>query len=118
MNGSIEGIYAGYMTGAEGNGFSMFVFINGIVSGVDPLGVKFDGTYCAKEHHYDAAIKVTVPSGGMVIQGASAGSAGMTYTVTIKLEPNFAQLDHIRIDTPLGPANLRLRKLRGLGEAN
>ncbi len=96
----------------------MFVFLNGVVSGVDPLGVKFDGTYRALDTHYEAVIKVAIPSGGTVIQGASAGSGGMTYEVNLNLAFDFSEVDYIRIDTPLGPVNLRLRKLRKLGEGN
>jgi hypothetical protein len=111
---NIEGIYAGYMTGEEGNGFSMFTFLNGIVSGADPLGVTFDGTYEADENGYRVDVKVSVPSGGTVIQGASAGPHGLSYNVGLRLPWNFARNDFTRIDTPMGPVNLRLKKLRSL----
>lgn len=109
---SIDGFYSCYMTGAEGNGFAMFVFQAGVISGADPLGVLFDGTYVENKTDFDARINVTVPSGGTVIQGASAGPAGLTYQVTFKLKADFQEMDFFRIDTPLGAVNVRLKKLR------
>lgn len=114
MTERVEGIYSGYMTAAEGNGFSMFVFYNGVVSGADPLGVSYDGTYAQKGDVCSARVRVKVPSEAVVIQGASAGPAGMEYELGLDLPADFATRDFFRVDTPLGPVNLRLRKLRGL----
>ena len=110
----IDGIYSGYMTGAEGNGFSMFVFSAGAIVGADPLGVSFDGKYEKSESGHAVHIKVTVPSDGTVIQGVSSGPNGMTYDVEMVLEDGFEDHEFIRIDTPLGPVILRLEKLRSL----
>ncbi|MEH3157565.1 MAG: hypothetical protein PGN08_00815 [Sphingomonas taxi] len=114
MTKSIEGIYAGYMTGSEGSGFSMFVFLDGVVTGIDPLGVKFDGSYCTNGGTFEIDIKVTVPSGGTVIQGASAGSSGIVHNVKTSIDLNAAENGFVRIDTPIGPVNLRLQKLRDI----
>lgn len=118
MSDTIDGIYAGYMTGAEGNGFSMFAFIDGVLSGVDPLGVLFDGVYEQQEDGYFATVKVTVPGGGTVIQGASAGPEGMIYSVSVQIPLDFEKREFMRVSTPLGPVNLRLRKLRAFGKAS
>lgn len=114
MTNTIDGIYAGFMTGEEGNGFSMFSFLNGIISGADPMGVLFDGSYAVEADAYAVEVKVTVPAGGTVIQGASAGPSGLTYAVNFRLPLNFAGQDFSRIETPLGAVNLRLQKLRGV----
>lgn len=111
---AIDGIYAGYMTGAEVNGFATFVFLKGIISGVDPLGVMFDGTYTAHAEGYTVSVTVKIPSGGTVIQGASAGPDGISYNVQLQFSADFAEQDFIRIDTPLGAVNLRLKKIRDL----
>ena len=114
MSDRIDGIYAAFMTGEEGSGFSMFTFLNGVVSGADPLGVLFDGTYSAEADAYLVDVMVTVPAGGTVIQGASAGPSGLTYNVNLRLPTDFADQDFSRVETPLGAVNLRLQKLRGL----
>lgn len=114
---AVDGFYAGYMTGAEGNGFSMFVFTNGSIVGADPMGVQFDGSYVAEGDNISAKVDVRVPGGETVIQGAAAGPAGLTYTVDFVLPGDFADRDFIRLDTPLGAVNLKLRKLRDIGAA-
>ncbi len=111
----IDGIYACYMSGSEGNGFAMFIFSNGVVSGADPLGVLFDGSYTEDDDGtVNALVSVTVPQGGTVIQGVSAGPSGLIYRVPLKLLPNFEDQDFLQIETPLGPVNVRLKKIRGL----
>jgi hypothetical protein len=112
---TIDGIYAAYMTGTDGQGFGMFVFHNGILSGADPLGVRFDGMYESTEDgKILATIKVTVPPEGTVVQGVSVGSSPLTYEVPLLLEADLESMGVFRLDTPLGPVNVKLEKLRGL----
>lgn len=112
----IEGIYSAYMTGVDGNGFSMFIFSRGIVVGADPLGVKFEGIYERLEDGYSAQIVVSVPSNGTVIQGVSSGATGFEYKVSLKLQDGFEREDFVRIETPLGPVNLKLELLKALDQ--
>ncbi|MDV3456352.1 hypothetical protein RZN05_05105 [Sphingomonas sp. HF-S4] len=117
MATAIDGIYAGYMSGSEGNGVLMFVFKDGIISGADPLGVLFDGEYTPNADGTVAAtVKVTGPGGETVIQGASAGPSGLTYPVSMTLPADFACQEFIRVETPLGAVNLKLKKVRTLGD--
>lgn len=111
-----QGFYAGYMTGAEGQGFAMFVFRDGVISGTDPLGVLFDGAYSVEAHgELVGEVTVTIPPNGTVIQGVTAGPAGMEYTVPVKFGIHDFDLDYVELSTPLGPINLIMRKLRGIG---
>lgn len=113
-----EGFYASFMSGSDGQGFAMFIFADGVIAGADPLGVKFDGTYeTLGDGSLAGTVTVTVPPGGTVIQGASAGPAGLRYEVPIAFAPNAFALDFVKLDTPLGPVNLRMAKLRELGPA-
>jgi hypothetical protein len=112
---AIDGIYAAYMTGTGGQGFGMFVFQGGVLSGADPLGVKFDGTYKSSDDgKISGTIKVTVPPEGTVVQGVSVGSSPLTYEVPLLLESDLQAMGVFRLDTPLGPVNVKLEKLRGL----
>lgn len=112
---SWEGFYSGYMSGSDGQGFAMFIFANGAIAGADPLGVKFDGNYeIQADGSLAGKVTVSVPAGGTVIQGASAGPAGIKYEVVISFSPNAFVLDFVKLETPLGPVNLRLVKLREL----
>ncbi len=110
-----EGFYASYMSGSEGQGFAVFIFSNGIIAGADPLGVNFDGTYETQSDGSLAGnVTVSVPAGGTVIQGASAGPTGMKYDVPLVFAANAFALDFVELETPLGPVNLRMKKLRDL----
>jgi len=116
MTDAIDGVYAAYMTGASGQGFAMFVFQNGSIVGADPLGVLFDGEYspCPDSGPITGKVTVQVPPNGTVIQGVTSGPSGMTYEVPLTLVREFEQLDFIKIETPLGPVNIKLKKLRSL----
>lgn len=109
-----EGFYSGYMSGVDGQGFALLMFSGGIIVGADPLGVTFDGTYETQEDgSLKGTVQVSVPPHGTVIQGASAGPAGMQYDVVINFSNAFA-VDFVKLETPLGPVNIRLVKLREL----
>ncbi|MBC2777296.1 hypothetical protein [Parasphingopyxis marina] len=110
-----EGIYAAYMTASEGQGFSMFVFMGGRIVGADPFGVVYDGSYqTQKDGNLVGQVTVTVPPGVLVIQGATPGPDGMTYQVPLNFETDALGLDYITLETPLGPVNLRMTKIREL----
>ncbi|GBQ28445.1 hypothetical protein HLH34_11210 [Gluconacetobacter azotocaptans] len=78
MTKMIDGVYAAYMTGANGQGFAMFVFQSGIIVGADPLGVLYDGEYLpgADSEPITGKVTVRVPPNGTVIQGVRRGRRG------------------------------------------
>lgn len=113
-----DGFYAGYMSGLNGQGFAMFVFANGVIVGSDPLGVEFDGTYTTlQDGSLKGDLKVKIPAGGVVIQGVTAGPSGMTYHVPLAFAADVFAFDFLKIETPLGPVNLRMKKLREWGDS-
>lgn len=119
MTNNFDGFYAAYISGSNGNGFVMFVFSQGTLVGCDLLGVKFDGTYSeGADQQISGSVDVIVPPNGEVIQGVKAGPDGMNYSVPFTLSPDFLSAPYIALDTPLGPVNMRLEKLRGLGGAS
>lgn len=113
MSKVVDGIYAAFMTGTEGQGFGMFAFLNGQIFGADPLGVRFGGTYSVGEdNRITGTVRVEVPPNGTVIQGVSTGNTGFAYEVPIEFSSDFADIPFIAINTPLGPINVKLEKLR------
>lgn len=116
----IEGVYAAYMTGTEGQGFALVLFMDGIITGADPLGVLFDGWYkiSKKESSYSVSVNVKVPKGGTVIQGVTAKDSDIAYDVLLTLPRKFWELDYIPVTTPLGPINMKLKKIRDLRSAS
>jgi hypothetical protein len=110
-----DGIYIAYMTGAEGQGIAMYLFQNGKITGADPWGVLFDGDYhVGEDGQLVGEVTVTVPPNGEVIQGVSSGPSGIVYKVPISFSGELAAADFIRVETPLGPINLKMKKVRNL----
>ncbi len=115
MSNEIDGFYAAFMTGVDGEGFAFFVFQSGDVIGADPWGVRFDGDYeLMGNGEVVGTITVTVPPGGTVIQGVTVGAEGLAYQVPMRIPANFAEVPYLNIDTPLGPVNVKLKRVRGL----
>jgi hypothetical protein len=115
----LDGFYVGYMSGKGENGYGIVLFVikqNNIV-GVDAGGVKFDGTYSEDKEKggYSGHMKVVAPPNIQLIQGINTGPSGLTYEVPLFMPANFVELPSFRVDTPLGPVNVRLERLRDLG---
>lgn len=114
MTTSWDGIYAAYMSGSEGQGFAMFVFKDGVITGSDPMGVAFNGHYsCNESSDLDGEVSVDIPPNGTVIQGLSTGPTGFQYVVPISFAAADLEKAYVTLETPLGGINLKLEKLRG-----
>ena len=114
----LDGFYAGYMT-ADGYGVVLFVFKGSSIVGTDAGGVRFDGTYQQRDNSgsYVGKITIDAPPNVDLIQGINSGPKGLVYEVPFTLPENFLQAPFIKIDTPFGPVNVKLEKLRDLGGA-
>lgn len=112
---TVDGFYAAYFTGATGNSFGMFVFQDGVVVGADAGGGKYDGTYTVAPdaERLDATIEFTLPVGNFSITGAAATAEPLTISVALSLPTKFTASDVHRIETPIGPINAKLDKIRG-----
>lgn len=108
----MDGFYVGYFTGDAGNGLAMFIFLNGVIVGVDAGGVRFDGTYQSQGEGFKMAVTITAPPGGMLIQGVATGESGLTYQVERLVPADLETLDYLTFPTPYGPVNARFKKLR------
>lgn len=115
MSDTVDGFYSAYMSGRESNGFAVFVFRKGNIVGADPMGAKFDGRYRElPTGGMEGTVTVSLPPGGNTIQGATSGPDGISYDVKLSLPTDFSQRECMRIETPLGPVNVKLVRLRGL----
>jgi hypothetical protein len=108
----MDGFYAGYFTGTGGNGIAMFVLQNGVIVGVDAMGVKFDGNYEAVENGFRLKVKISAPAGGTLVQGMSTGSTGLTYEIDTIIPGTLDSIPYLTIPTPFGPVNSKFKKLR------
>lgn len=114
MSSHIDGIYSGQITGTHGIGFAMFVLLRGVITGVDTAGTKFDGTYRLSGQTYDGEVDVWVPPNTELIQGTRAGPHGLQYKVPVSLSAKADRQTFLQIQTPLGPINMNLNRLRDL----
>lgn len=114
----INGIYSAYMSGISGFGLVIMVFQNGIITGADAGGTKFDGEYKFNEQsrRYIGKMVVDVPPFTTIIQGSTSGPDGMKYTVDLDMGENFINDPFLKFSTPHGPVNVRLEKLRNFDQ--
>lgn len=112
----MEGFYAIYFTGAAGSGFGLLIFQGGKITGVDAMGGKFDGDYRSEPGgDISASLSLIVPAGVPLATGAPPSSQSYSLPLSVRLPSDFALRPHITIQTPTGPVNVVLRKLRDLG---
>jgi hypothetical protein len=114
----LDGFYVGYMTGV-GYGVVLFAFKDDFIIGVDAGGVRFDGKYskAADLQSYVGKITVTAPANINLVQGVNTGASGLTYEVEFSMPEDFLSRPYISVSTPIGPVNVKLEKLRDLGNA-
>lgn len=113
----LDGFYVGYMS-ADGYGVVLFVFKNSNIVGVDAGGVSFDGffTQDSATKGYSGKIKIQAPPNTDLIQGINSGPSGLTYEVPFTIPENFLDVPFITIRTPFGKVNIKMEKLRDLGD--
>lgn len=111
----IDGFYAAYFAGATGTSIAMFVFKDGIVTGADAGGGRYDGEYISVDdgRFVEAKIRFTLPIGNQSITGAAAGAEPIAIEVPLRLPSEFNRNDVHRIETPIGPVNAKFDKIRG-----
>lgn len=112
---AVDGIYSAYFAGIAGNSFGMFVFKEGIISGADAGGGKYNGYFeiAEDENSLSGMITFILPIGNQSITGAAATSEPIVFKVPIKLPTDINSTDVHTIQTPAGPINAKFEKLRG-----
>jgi len=110
----MDGFYAAYFAGQNGNSLGMFVIANGKITGVDVGGLRYDGEYQLDHEHATLAgvIRYTVPSNSHLITESSPRTQDQTFEYHISIPFGFADGRVITLDTPNGPINARFQKLR------
>ena len=117
MSAPIDGFYAVYVTGAEGQGLAMVVFRKGHIVGADAGGFKYDGQYSeSPTGTLSIALSIKAPPNVQRVQGGTTGPQGEEFSLDFQLPKDFGSQDFVRVDTPRGPVNARLVKLRGLDD--
>jgi hypothetical protein len=111
----MEGIYAMYFTGSVSSGFGLLLLQNGIIAGTDSAGGIYDGSYSLDElRTVNINVRLTLPPGGSLVTGASAGENPLVMDIPARLPENFGNGQAIALNTPTGPINIIFKKLRNL----
>jgi hypothetical protein len=116
MTAPVEGFYSVYMTGKEGQGFAMIIFMAGRLIGADAAGCMFDGQYVEGGEGISVSLSIKAPPNVPRVQGGLTGSQGEENHLDFHLPQNFASNEFVRIDTQHGPVNVKLIRLRGISD--
>ena len=115
----INGYYVSYMAGKNGQSIVFFVIENGSITGVDPHGTTFDAILSLDEsgQYLVGTCSVSTPPRVSTITGVETGETGIRYELPIQLPRDFLSIPFVRIETPYGPVNVKLEKVRNLPNA-
>jgi hypothetical protein len=69
MSVLVNGFYAAYLTGANGQGFAMLVFTDGKIVGVDATSSKFDGIYTNIPTGFSVTVSISPPNTPLINGG-------------------------------------------------
>ena len=117
MESPIDGFYAAYLTGREGNSFAMFLLRRGVVAGADIVGGTYDGSIeSISNGGHKVKVTTRTPPNLPMIQGGMSGPGGDTSEAEFVLPSTFLAEPFISIETRNGPVNARLVKLRGIDD--
>ena len=116
MTGPVEGFYSAYITGKEGQGFAVIIFMAGRIIGADAAGFLFDGQYVEGSEGLSVSLSIKAPPNVPRVQGGLTGPEGEEDHLNFHLQQDFASNEFVRIDTQRGPVNVKLVRLRGISE--
>lgn len=111
----MDGIYVAYLTGRGGNSVLLFVMKSNKIVGADVGGMKYDG-------HIDQMpngsisfhIEYVINPGTVLITGAGGVASPTPVALDFNMPANFAEGAIVNIQTPFGPVNAKITKLRDL----
>lgn len=110
----MEGIYIAYLSGAEGYSALLFILRNGRLTGADAGGGTYSGAYETTNDTLIGTIVVNLQPNGQSISGKSTGPDGSTFTVPFQLQFQQVGQGYITVQTPSGPINAAIRRLKEL----
>ena len=111
----MNGFYAAFLTGKNGNSILLFVIRDGVVVGVDAGGMKYDGRVSRSEGgRHKLHLTYTIPPGLPMITGLGPVALPTPVSLDVDLPPEFDSGVVVGIQTPFGPVNAKINKLRDL----
>ena len=109
----VEGFYSIAFTGATGSGFGILMLVKGIVVGADAAGATYDGTYRpGKDSSVEILVVMKAPAGVRLVQTGMPLQHAVELPIAAQASTNNERPQLIQ--TPLGPVNVAVKKIRDL----
>ncbi|HUN98600.1 MAG TPA: hypothetical protein VMU69_20500 [Bradyrhizobium sp.] len=109
----MDGFYVAYLTGRGGNSVLLFAIRSSTLVGVDVGGMKYDG-HVEKTPNGTVTFHVeyVVTPNNSLITGVGNVAAPTPVALDFVVPGNFAEGVVVTIQTPFGPVNAKISKLR------
>ena len=109
----MDGFYVAYLTGRGGNSVLLFALKSGALIGVDAGGMKYNGhVEQASNGNHSFHIEYIISPGTPLITGVGGVASATPVALDFNLPANFANGVIVSIQTPFGPVNAKISKLR------
>lgn len=109
----MDGFYVAYLTGRGGNSLLLFAIRSKTLVGVDVGGMKYDGNVeVAPNGGYSFHVEYVVTPGTPLITGVGSVASPTPVSLDFNVPTNFADGVIVSIQTPFGPVNVKISKLR------
>jgi hypothetical protein len=111
----MDGFYVAYLTGRGGNSVLLFAIKSATVIGVDVGGMHFDGRVeKAANGTISFHIEYVVNPGTPLITGVGGVATATPVAIDFTAPVDFAEGVTVGVQTPFGPVNAKISKLRDL----
>jgi len=102
-----------YLTGRGGNSVMLFAIKSNALIGVDAGGMKYDGRVeQAAPGNVHFHIEYVVSPGTPLITGVGGVASATPVVLDFDMSENFANGTIVSVQTPFGPVNAKVSKLR------
>jgi hypothetical protein len=111
----MDGFYAAYLTGRGGNTVVLLAIKSNSIVGVDAGGLKYDGNVePTTGGAFKFQVKYILPPGTPLITGMGGVATPTPVSLDFTVPPDFTSGTIVTIQTPFGPVNAKMSKLRDL----
>lgn len=109
----MDGFYAAYLAGRGGNTVVLLAIKSDLIVGVDAGGLKYDGSVTpAANGAFTFHVRYVLPPGTPLITGMGTVATPTPVSLDFIVPEDFATGVIVTIQTPFGPVNAKITKLR------
>lgn len=109
----MDGFYVAYLTGRGGSSVLLFAIKSNSLIGVDVGGMRYSGRVeRGPNGNFVFHIEYTISPGTPLITGVGSVPAPTPVALDFSVPANFAEGVVVSVQTPFGPVNAKISKLR------